>query len=72
MRNWLIIKMPIWLLRYFMWRNLRLHFAGHFRNRLDYWADIEFYWRTLPLRLGPENPVGVLKTDCKGTGIFWV
>ncbi len=70
--RWLISKIPMWFLRYLVWRNYRLYLAGHSRNILLYWGQIELYWRELqiglgckpvprkpPFILGPEKPVGV-------------
>ena len=45
MRQWLISKIPTWVLRCLVWRNFRLHRGWD-------WADIELGWRKLEIRLG--------------------
>ncbi len=60
MKQWLISKIPVWILSYLGWRNYRLCLAGHPRNTFSYWADIEFGWRELQISLGcklvPRKP----------------
>ncbi len=60
MKQWLISKIPTWILRYLIWRNYRLYRAGHSRNMLQYWAEVELWWREAQIRMGckpvPRNP----------------
>ncbi len=61
MKQWLISKIPAWVLRYWVWRNWRLVCSGHPRYAFCIQADIELAVRghTISYTLGPENPVGV-------------
>ncbi len=45
MKQWLISKIPTWLLHYWVWRNRRLVCSGHPRYAFCIEADIELFRR---------------------------
>ena len=68
MKQWLISKIPMWVLRYLSWRNAHIYLAGHhYRTLFFYWADLEVSWRQVQItlrckpvpRCPPKKPVGV-------------
>ncbi len=60
MKQWLISKIPTWLLHYWVWRNWRLVCSGHPRYAFCIEADCELNWRQLQIDLGckliPRKP----------------
>lgn len=58
MKRWLISKIPMWILRYLVKKNYRLHQASHNPDEW-YWADLELNCRGFQVIFGPEKPVGV-------------
>ena len=60
MKQWMISKIPTWVLHYWVWRNWRLVCSGHPRYAFCIEADIELRWRELQTSLGcklvPRKP----------------